>query len=209
MNPSPAHARDGWLTLTPRGALHAFASSAPDGQALLLQSLLAGPATPLATEWLAATPGVDELLDGWISRHWVQPLGRALQGPDTRLDDFVQHVIASLSGERRAVLASDSGFCLGRAGLTQDEADTLSAAAADFSDFARRQARRGWSGASRYVAFCSDPELLLPDVAMLPFWVDGAGYWLVLGGEPLVNNPALVELVWGIKEAGQRFRVPG
>ncbi|NTV86779.1 MAG: hypothetical protein HGA21_08560, partial [Burkholderiaceae bacterium] len=39
----------------------------------------------------------------------------------------------------------------------------------------------------------------------IPFWVDGAGYWLVLAGEPLLNNPALVELLWGIKEAGTRF----
>jgi hypothetical protein len=39
--------------------------------------------------------------------------------------------------------------------------------------------------------------------------VDGAGYWLVLGGEPLLNNPAMVELLWGIKAAGTRFAVAG
>ncbi|MEO6322731.1 MAG: hypothetical protein ABIR56_18800 [Polaromonas sp.] len=139
----------------------------------------------------------------------MQPLLRPLQGPDARLDDFLPHVIASLSGERRAVLASDGGFCLGRAGVEQDEADALCAAAADYSDFAARQARRGWDGASRYVAFHRDPEFLLPSHAFLPFWVDGAGYWLILMGEPLLNNPALVELFWGIKQAGTRFSLQG
>jgi hypothetical protein len=62
----------------------------------------------------------------------VQVLHRPLQGPDAKLDDFLQHVIASLSGERRAVLASEGGFCLGRSGIDQDEADALSAAAADY-----------------------------------------------------------------------------
>jgi hypothetical protein len=59
------------------------------------------------------------------------------------------------------------------------------------------------------VAFHRDPEFLLPSHAFLPFWVDGAGYWLVLMGEPLLNNPALVELLWGIKQAGTRFGVLG
>ena len=86
--------------------------------------------------------------------------------------------------------------------------DHVSAAAADFSDYARRQARRGFRMASRFVNFSSDPNLLLPDASFVPFWVDGSGYWLALFGEPLLNNPALVELIWGIKEAGMRFQAP-
>ena len=97
------------------------------------------------------------------------------------------------------------GSWQGRYQIDQDEADALSAAAADYSEFAARQARRGWAGASAYVSFHSDVEFLLPDFSFVPFWVDGSGYWLVLAGEPLLNNPALVELLWGIKEAGNRF----
>ena len=106
------------------------------------------------------------------------------------------------------MLASESGFCLGRAGVPQEEADVLSGAAADYSDFALRQARRGWAGAQRYVAFHGDAEMLLPAVAFVPLWVQGVGYWLILCGEPLLNNPALVELIWGIQEAGSRFLLP-
>ena len=83
---------------------------------------------------------------GALERSWVQVLRRSLRGPDARLDDFLQHVIASLSGERRAVLSSEGGLCLGRAGVDQDEAELLCAAAADYADFSARQARPGAAG---------------------------------------------------------------
>lgn len=39
----------------------------------------------------------------------------------------------------------------------------------------------------------------------MQFWVDGIGYWLILGGEPLLNNRALVDLAWGLRIAGNKF----
>lgn len=197
-----------WLVLTPAGALHAFAQPEPDASALALQSLLSAERTLDVPAWAQQAAKVPGLAEQAHVQGWVQQLPRPLQGPDTQLDDFLQHVIASLSGERRAVLASEGGFCLARTGVAQEEADALSAAAADYADFALRQARRGWRGASRYVSFHTDPEFLLPSFSFVPFWVDGAGYWLVMGGEPLLNNPALVELLWGIKQAANRFKAP-
>jgi hypothetical protein len=199
---SPA---SGWFILTPAGVLHAFARKLPDESELALQALLAGERTLDAAGWASSAAVTSSFVIQALEQGLVQRLDRPLQGPDANLDDFLQHVIASLSGERRAVLASEGGFCLGHAGVKQDEADALSAAAADYSDFAARQARRGWKGATGYVSFHTDSEFLLPSYSFIPFWVDGAGYWLVLGGEPLLNNPALVELLWGIKEAGTRF----
>lgn len=194
-----------WFMLTPSGVLRAFGSIQPDALAQAMQILLTSERALDRQSWMTLA-GLDALqIAEMQAKAWVQALPRPLQGPDAKLDDFLQHVIAALSAERRAVLASHEGFCLGRAGLSQDEADVLSAAAADFSEFAQRQARRGWLGASGYVAFHSDPEFLLPDHAFVPFWVDGTGYWLILLGEPLLNSPALVELLWGIKQAGTRF----
>lgn len=198
-----------WLMLTPAGALLAFAQPQPDVSARALQALLGAKQALTREAWLAAGPERAVLLGEALEAGWVEVLPRPSDGPDVRLDDFVQHVIASLSGERRAVLASEAGFCLGRAGVPQDEAEVLSAAAADFSEFAQRQARRGWAGAQRFVSFHSDAAMLLPDVSFVPFWVDGAAYWLILCGEPLLNNPAWVELLWGIQEAGSRFLSAG
>ncbi len=200
-------ATDEWFMLTPSGALHAFAQKAPDASALALQALLAGDRAIDAVTWAGRTEVSSGMTAEALREGWIQTLQRPLQGPDAKLDDFLQHVIASLSGERRAALASEAGFCLGHTGMGQDEADALSAAAADYADFAARQARRGWDGASRYVSFHTDAEFLLPRVSFLPFWVDGTGYWLIIGGEPLLNNPALVELMWGLKLAGARFAV--
>ena len=194
-----------WLILTPTGVLHAFARKQPDESALALQALLAGDTTLDLAGWARSAPSAPEIAAQALEQGWVQRLARPLQGPDAKLDDFLQYVIASLSGERRAVLASEGGFCLGRAGVEQDEADALSAAAADYSEFSARQVRRGWTGANGYVSFHADPEFLLPRFSFVPFWVEGAGYWLLLGGEPLLNNPALVELLWGIKLTGSRF----
>ena len=195
----------GWLALTPAGALMAYGQRQPDTQALALQALLQESQTVLAEDWLQNATGAAALYQAALDKAWIEVLPRPLQGPDARLDDFVRHVIASLSGERAAVLASESGFCLGCAGMDQDEADTLSAAAADFSDFSQRQARRGWTGAQHYVSFHRDRDMLLPDVSLVPFWVDGVGYWLILRGEPLLNNTALVELIWGMQHAVGRF----
>jgi len=196
-----------WLLPTPRGALHAFSSPEPSPQQKAVQALLGGQAAPATAAWREQHDHSGRMLEQLRERQWVQILRREVPAPDVRLGDFAQHVIAPLSGERCAVLASDSGFCLGHSGLDADLAETLSAAAADYSSFAQRQARRGWAGASR-VAFHSDPDMLLPDWSFIPFWVDGTGYWLLLAGEPLLNNLAMVELLWSIRLAGTRFAAP-
>lgn len=196
-----------WLLPTPQGALHAFSSLDPTPMQRAMQALLSGPHAVPESEWRKRHDHSGRMLEQLRERQWLQVLRRQVPAPDVRLDDFAQHVIAPLSGERRAVLASDSGFCLGQSGLDAELAETLSAAAADFAGFAARQQARGWDGA-RHVSFFSDANLLLPDWSFVPFWVDGSGYWLILAGEPLLNNLAMIELLWSIRLAGARFAAP-
>jgi hypothetical protein len=198
-----------WLMLTPAGALHAFgqASAAPAG--LALQSLLGSDSALQTDVWLSKTGQSSDTLQSALDSHWVQRLQHPMQGPDSHLDNFLQHVVASLSNDRKAALASESGFCLGQSGLEADEAEVLCGAAADYFDFAKRQTRRGWDISQHYVSFHRQAHLLLPEHTFVPLWVDGVGYWLVILGEPLLNNPALVELLWGLKRAGSRFSAAG
>lgn len=196
-----------WLLPTPQGALHAYSSLQPTPMQLALQALLSGPQSLLVSEWRQQHDHSGRMLEQLRERPWLQILHRPVPAPEVRLGDFAQHVIAPLSGERRAILASDSGFCLAQAGLSQDMAETLSAAVADFSNYAERQRIRGWDCA-RNVSFFSDANLLLPEWSFVPFWVDGNGYWLVIAGEPLLNNLAIIELLWSIRLAGARFAVP-
>jgi len=194
-----------WLMLTPSGALQAFSQPEPDAAAVVLQWLLSGTEAVSYRAWLARHPQHDALLRLALESGWIQRLQQPMQGPQGRLDDFLQHVVGSLSDVRQATLASEGGFCLSRSGMQTEEAELLCAAAADYFDFARRQARRGLDIRQHFMTLHREPHLLLTSHTFVPLWVDGVGYWLVLIGEPLLNNPALVELLWGIRLAGTRF----
>lgn len=196
---------DPWLMLTPAGVLHAYAEREPDEPATMLQSLMPRGASLRRSAWLAQARAHRTLLARALHEGWVHEVARELHAPDVRLDNYLPHAIAGLSGTRTAALASDDGFCLARVGYSESEAETLCVAAADFFEFAARQQQRGWTGTGRAVSFFEGIDMLLPTTSFVLFWVDGTGYWLILGGEPLVNNVAFVELVWGIRAAGARF----
>ena len=196
---------DPYLMLSPAGALYAFAQRQPDEVAAQLQTLMLQGQAQRRSSWLAQNPAHRVLLARALHEGWVQECERELQAPDTNLDNYLPHAIAGLSGNRTAALASDDGFCLARVGYSQDEADTLCVAAADFFSFVARQQARGWAGSGRAVSFFESIDMLLPTTSFTLFWVDGTGYWLIIGGEPLLNHTALVELIWGIRQAGAKF----
>ncbi len=196
---------DPFLMLTPAGALRAYADRTPDDVGAALQTLMPRGAALRRSQWLAQAPAHRTILARAQYAGWIHEVQRELRAPDVRLDSYLPHAIAGLSGTRTAALASDDGFCLARVGYSQDEAETLCVAAADFFDFAARQRQRGWTGTGRAVSFFDGVDMLLPTTSFLLFWVDGVGYWLIIGGEPLINNTAFVELIWGIRVAGTKF----
>ena len=144
---------DPYLMLSPAGALYAFAQRQPDEVAAQLQTLMLQGQAQRRSSWLAQNSAHRVLLARALHEGWVQECERELQAPDTNLDNYLPHAIAGLSGNRTAALASDDGFCLARVGYSQDEADTLCVAAADFFSFVARQQARGWAGSGRAVSF--------------------------------------------------------
>lgn len=193
------------LALTPCGVLYAFSQAEPERVQARLQTVLSAHELPTVEAWVRRASENPSLLEQGFACGWLHRVHRSLPAPDVKLDSFLSHVIGGLSGERKAALAASGGFCVGHVGYLQEQAETLCAAAADFSEFARRQRARGWYGASYMASFHKDVMMVMPTVSFVPFWVDGTDFCLVLGGEPLLNNPALVELIWGIKTAGARF----
>ena len=194
-----------YLMLTPIGTLRAYAQAEPDEVSMALQTLMAAAEAPLRSAWLEHS-GVDlTFLTVALAEGWVHEVTQPLRAPDANLDNYLPHAIAGLSGSRTAALASSDGFCLARVGYSQTEAEALCAAAAEFADFIQRQRQRGWSGSARAVSFHDDIDMLLPTTTLLMFWVDGVGYWLIIGDEPLINNIAFVQLVWGLRAANARF----
>ncbi|MBR6975800.1 MAG: hypothetical protein IKH84_02725 [Ottowia sp.] len=197
---------DPYLMLTPEGVLYAFAEREPDETRAMLQTLLPRGAALRRSEWLAQGPGYQPLLvraqhEGWVSEMaYEQKHEQHLQ-----LDSYLTHAIAGLSGSRRAAIASDQGFCLAYAGYSEREAETISAAAVEFFDFAQRQRQRGFRGTGRAISFYEGIDMLMPTASLVLFFVDGIGYWLILGGEPLLNSRALVEVIWSIRLTGSRY----
>lgn len=183
----------------------AFADRVPDVLCTELQTLVQSSTAPRRSVWLAESTNRAALLEEGLRCGWLHEIGRELQAPNVALDNYLPHAIAGLSGSRMAALASDDGFCLARVGFLQEDADALCVAAADFLDFVSRQKQRGFKGTGRAVAFHESIDMLLPETTLVLFWVDGVGYWLILGDEPLLNNRVLVELVWGIRFAREKF----
>ena len=192
-----------YISLTPAGVFEAFSQSEPSEQQAALQALLSSSETLLEDTWLL---DYSELwLESFLDQGWIEKLSVFLPAPNLPLDQFLPYVVASLSGKRRAAIGSNEGFCLARIGYTQEEADTLSVAAADFSGFMLRQQQRGWAVESQAISFFQQVDLLIPETSFVFFWIDGAGYTLIIDGEPLTNNRAFVELVWALKTSGLRF----
>jgi len=192
-----------YITLTPAGVFEAFSQREPTAMQLSLQALLSHHETMLVSTWLKEYP--EMWLESFDEQGFIEKLTTFLPAPDLPLDQFLPYVVASLSGKRRAAIASDDGFCLARIGYTQDEADTLSVAAADFSGFMQRQKTRGWAVKGRAISFFQQVDLLIPDTSFVFLWIDDAGYALIIDGEPLTNNRAFVELIWGIKNSALKF----
>lgn len=197
---------DPFLMLTPAGALLAHAEHAPDETATILQTLLPASGSVRRNAWLAQAPERRTVLARAMHEGWVHEIQRELQAPDARLDHYLPHAIAGLSSTRMAALASDDGFCIARSGYDEHEAEILSAITVEFFEFMRRQRQRGWKS-NGSISFYDSIDMLLPNTTMVPFWVDKVGYWFILGGEPLLNNRALVEVIWSIHTANKKFAV--
>lgn len=192
-----------YITLTPAGVFEAFSQSEPTAQQLALQALLSHRETMLVARWLEEYS--ERWLNSFVEQGFIEKLSTFLPAPNLPLDQFLPYVVASLSGKRRAAIASDEGFCLARIGYSQEEADMLSVAAADFSGFMLRQKQRGWAVESQAISFFQQVDLLIPETSFVFLWIDGSGYAIIIDGEPLTNNRAFVELIWGIKTSGLRF----
>lgn len=194
---------ESYVILTPAGVFEAFAQAVPTDQQKALQALISGKSCLQVATW--TNKYYHDWLEDFASNGWIEFLDNPLSAPNLPLDKFLPYVVASLSGTRRAAIGSNEGFCLARIGYTQEEADTLSVAAADFFDFLNRQQQRGWVIKEQAISFFGQVELLMPTTSFVFLWIDGSGYVLILDGEPLTNNRAFVELIWAIKTSGLRF----
>lgn len=189
-----------FVTLTPRGALHAFGDHDPMPAQRMLATLLGTPAAPSAADWTGADSMRAAVLEEACQRGWTQPIWRPLAAPAAAadLEGFLASRITHLSGSSRAVLASDGGARIAHGGYPTLEAELMSAMAADVLRLIVRQRSRRFQSRSRAVSFFGDEPVLLPDTTFVPFWVGDKGFCLILDNEPLLNNRALIDAIWAL-----------
>lgn len=197
---------DKFVILTPAGVLESFSQAKPNEQQQALQAMLAPHTTLQADVWQER---YSELwLEMFMEEGWVELVDKALNAPNIALDKFLPYVAASLSGTRRAAIGTGDQICMARIGFSQKEAQDLCIAASDFFEFVKRQQERNWAIHGNAVSFFQQVGMLMATVSVVFLWINGTGYWLVLEGEPLLNNRAFIELVWGIKATHERTLEP-
>ncbi len=195
-----------YVILTPSGVLHAFSAITPNEQQQALQAILPSTQAYTAQDWSERYSQI--WLSMFLEAGWVELIDKALLAPHVPLDTFLPYVVASLSGNRRAAVGTEAKLCLARIGFSQAEADKLCVAASDFFEFLKRQQERNWVVQGQAVSFFNTTDMLMPATSFIFLWIEGAGYWLVIEGEPLINNRAFVELIWGIKADNERPLAP-
>ncbi len=194
---------ESFIILTASGVFEAFSYSEVDEKKQALQALLSRKTAWREKEWTDAYE--DDWLDDFSDNGWIQFLSKPLPAPNIPLDKFLPYVMASLSGNRKAVLGTNEGFALAHTGYTQEEADMLCVAGADCFDFLNRQQKRGWEINEQAFSFYNKVDLLMPTTSFIFLKIGDEGYVLIIDGEPLTNSRAFVELIWGIKTAGLRY----
>ncbi|MFB2578367.1 MULTISPECIES: hypothetical protein [unclassified Acinetobacter] len=194
-----------YVMLTPAGVLEAFSSAEPTEMQLALQAVISERTSMSVELWVRQFS--TQSLEHAMHQHWIECIESYSSAPDLPLDDFLPHVVSSLSGQRKAAIASAEGFCLAHIGYSQEDAEMLCVAAGDFASFLQRQQQRGWHTTAKAISFFEQVDLVMPSTSLVLLWIDGQGYILILDSEPLINSRAFVELIWAIKTSGLRFQV--
>ncbi len=196
---------DLYLAPTPAGAFFAVSDRRFDPLRALILALLREPTTPPARmealealiDDLEQAPTLFDLLRRAQALAWLQGHREPRRLEVSSVGGTLQALLAPLSSRGKAMLVDWNGFSLARCGLDDETAETLAAVSADLAHIQGRYADRmerqfglpsqGWGaidagGNSRIGAW--------------PLFVGEHRFMLVIVGEPRLNRPELVDLVW-------------
>lgn len=193
-----------YLLPSPAGAFYAVSSSSPDPMRQLLLALMAAPTTAKTSlQHLAQSIGADnedsvvELLHQAQTLAWVQGFSEPRSVPTQHIASTMEKLLEPLSAIGKGLLVDWNGFAFARQGIDDETASVLSALATDIAAVERRHAERlrqtlgissqGWAAVDAYGA---------SRIGAWPLFIANHRFLIVLQGEPRLNQPAFVELVW-------------
>ena len=195
-----------YLTPTPAGAYYSVSGTEESPARQFLQSLLA------RDEGLQL--GADDLLDHMpvdseedaltMVTHmqklgWVQGLDTALEAPRGQLEAILPEILSQLSVGGKALLADEQGFYISSSGFPHETAEELSGLSASLATLHER-----YQGVLKNNLGEGSSAWGLVDAAgnsqvgFWPIFIGDHRFALVIGGQPQLNRPALILLVWAL-----------
>lgn len=195
-----------FLQPTPAGAYYAVASPEPNPARDFLLRLMSTPSSHKATaadlvRWTRAATEQEALAVVFAAqeRGWLEGFRQA-QGPAPGpLEPIASQCLKLLSSTGNGLLSDARGCCIANQGFDEAGSEFLAAVSADIASMHERHGRAladasGTStGAWALVDMAGNSR-----VGFWPLFVGQQRFVLALGGLPVLNHPALVELVWAL-----------
>lgn len=192
------------VAVTPAGAYYAATASPDDPSGKLLIRLLSLPHTPQfdseGMQQFQLQPDDEaglEILYRVQEIGWVVGSDLPKKAPEFNMERDIPHLLASLSGDGKALLADAHGFHLANVGFVHEVVEELSAVAADVASMQQRHQllirnnlrinTTGWGA----VDAAGNSQ-----IGFWPLQVSEHVFVLAIAGIPKFNQQAFTELVW-------------
>ncbi len=195
-----------FLQPTPAGAYYAVGNPELNPERYLLLNLMSSPASRRASaqdlvRWTGQQTEQEALAVAYRAqeRGWVEGFRQPQGPPPGSLEPIATRCLLSLSSTGHGLLSDAQGFCIASEGFDATASEFLAAVSADIASMHQRHARyladaSGTStGAWALVDMAGNSR-----VGFWPLFVGEHRFVLALGGLPVLNHPALVEIVWAL-----------
>lgn len=193
-----------YISPTPAGAYFCVSSNSESPSRKLLQALLKEKTTTrLDSEALFLLTGINEKSKLFDLLHRMQSIGW-LDGVEEKeivseagLEDILPELLVALSDSGKALLADEQGFYISAQGFPHETAEELSALSADiFSMYERHQGLLKNNLGLETSAWALIDAAGNGQIGFWPLWVGKHRFVLVIKGVPLLNQAALMKLIW-------------
>ena len=201
-------AEDLYVLPTPAGAY--FAVSSPEDTRIrrLLLALLRHPSSPhVDAEFLCRSLATDDAQEALEALHraqslaWIEGYAEARDVQTLGVGDELHQLLPRLSSVEQGLIVDWNGLSLASAGIDEATANTLAALGADLIGVQERHAERmaehlgqsthGWAAVDAYGS---------SRIGAWPLYVGSKRMLLILLGEPRLNDPSFLALVWLLVE---------
>ncbi|RKZ78018.1 MAG: hypothetical protein DRQ35_06660 [Gammaproteobacteria bacterium] len=195
---------DVYVSATPAGAYYCASGESETPSRNLLRALMQQTLpSALSLDSLKSWTDLDDdnevlaLLYRMQSLGWLEGQEEQQLAPEGSLEEVLPDLLVGLSDSGKVLLADEQGFYLCSQGFPHETAEELSALSADLSSLYQRH-----QGLLKNNLNLETSAWAMVDAAgngqigFWPLWIGTHRFVLVIKGVPLLNQPALMKLIW-------------